>query len=212
MIVFDVLEADGTEQLARPYRERRAVLEDLFARDVLGAPFTLCPNTTDRATAQDWLDPAWGTAGIEGVVFKGLAQPYLPGRRAWIKVRAQATSEAVIGGVTGHLKNPLTLLLGRYDEAGVLRLVARTTPLNAAARRDLGRRLAPAGAEHSWHGRHFSAGWGTRGELEYRPVRPDLVVEFVADTAVDAGRYRHPVRFLRLRDDLTPQETPPFTT
>jgi ATP-dependent DNA ligase len=85
--VFDVLEVGGTEQLARPYGERRAVLEDLFARVVLGAPFTLCPATTDRATAQDWLGPAWGSAGIQGVVVKGLAQSYLPGKRAWIKVR-----------------------------------------------------------------------------------------------------------------------------
>jgi ATP-dependent DNA ligase len=87
LIVFDVLEAGGTELLARPYRERRAILEDLFAREVLAAPFTLCPATGDRATALDWLDPAWGTVGIEGVVIKGGGQPYLPGRRAWIKVR-----------------------------------------------------------------------------------------------------------------------------
>lgn len=61
--------------MVRPYRERRAVLEDLFAREGLGAPFTLCPNTTDRATAQDWLDPAWGGVGIEGVVrWAGLAE------------------------------------------------------------------------------------------------------------------------------------------
>ncbi|MEU6578909.1 hypothetical protein [Streptomyces sp. NPDC046805] len=38
----------------------------------------------------------------------------------------------------------------------------------------------------------------------------DLVAEFVADTSIDAGRYRHPVRFVRLRDDLTPQQTPLF--
>jgi ATP-dependent DNA ligase len=37
LIVFDVLEAWGTELLGRPYRERRAVLEDLFARNVLAA-------------------------------------------------------------------------------------------------------------------------------------------------------------------------------
>ncbi|MER5927530.1 hypothetical protein [Streptomyces mirabilis] len=117
----------------------------------------------------------------------------------------------MIGGVTGSLKEPLTLLLGRYDEAGDLRMVARTTPLTTAVRRELGRQLEPAGIEHPWYGRHFSAGWGTGGELEYSPVRPDLVAEFVADTAIDAGRYRHPVRFVRLRDDLTPQETPPFT-
>ncbi|MFE6523738.1 hypothetical protein [Streptomyces sp. NPDC057794] len=87
LIVFDVLEQGDTELLARPYRERRTILEGLFAREVLAAPFALCPATSDRATALDWLDPAWGTAGIEGVVIKGGEQPYLPGKRAWIKVR-----------------------------------------------------------------------------------------------------------------------------
>ncbi|MET7695790.1 hypothetical protein ABZT06_49400 [Streptomyces sp. NPDC005483] len=53
---------------------------------------------------------------------------------------------------------------------------------------------------------------GTRSELEYHLVRPELVAEFLADTAVDEGVYRHPVRFLRLRDDLTLQQVPPFGT
>ncbi|WP_078532519.1 ATP-dependent DNA ligase [Streptomyces hokutonensis] len=210
LIVFDVLQTGTTELLTRPYRERRAVLEGLFAREALTAPFTLCPSTANRATALDWLDPAWGAAGIEGVVVKGASQLYLPGRRAWIKVRARVTSEAVIGAVAGSLTSPLTLLLGRYDHSGALQLVARTTPLNTTARRDLAQQLTPAGSQHPWIGRHFNSGWGTHTELEYRPVRPDLVAEFIADTAVDAGRYRHPVRFVRLREDLAPDDLPPF--
>ena len=126
-------------------------------------------------------------------------------------MRANTTSEAVIGALTGSLKSPLTLLLGRYDASGDLRLVARTTPLNTAVRRDLGQQLAPAGPEHPWHGRHFSTGWGTRGELEFHPVQPDLVAEFVADTAIDAGRYRRPVRFMRIRTDLDPTDLPLLT-
>ncbi|AIS02414.1 hypothetical protein SGLAU_32410 [Streptomyces glaucescens] len=39
LIVFDVLEADGTELLARPYRHRRAVLEERFARGDLLSRF-----------------------------------------------------------------------------------------------------------------------------------------------------------------------------
>lgn len=84
-----------------------------------------------------------------------------------------------------------------------------TTVLAAADRRDVGQRLTPAGPEHAWRGRHLSAGWGVAEELELRTVKPDLVAEVVADTAV--GRYRHPVRFVRLRDDLTPREALSFT-
>ncbi|MDX2514571.1 MULTISPECIES: ATP-dependent DNA ligase [Streptomyces] len=210
LIVFDVLQRGDTELLNRSYGERRAILEGLFAHDVLAAPFTLCPATTDRATALDWLDPAWGAVGIEGVVVKGSKQPYLPGKRAWVKVRSRTTAEGIIGGVTGALASPATLLLARYDAVGTLRLIARTTPLTTAVRRDLARRLHPGGLDHPWHGRRFSAGWGTRGELDYHPVRPDLVAEFLADTAIDVGRYRHPVRFLRLRDDLAVQQVLPF--
>lgn len=208
--VFDVLEQRDTVLVDRPYRERRAVLEDLVDREVLVAPFTLIPATADRATAQAWLDPAWGAVGVEGCLVKGLDQPYEQGKRGWVKVRSHITAEAVIGGVTGTVARPLTLLLARYDHCGELRLVARTTPLPTAARRDLESRLSPAAADHPWHGRRFSAGWGTRGDLQYQPVRPEAVVEFLADTALDDGRHRHPVRFLRVREEMHPTDVPTF--
>ncbi|MFB8760568.1 ATP-dependent DNA ligase [Streptomyces nigra] len=208
--MFDVLEVGGRELLDRPYRERRAMLEDLFARDVLGAPFTLCPATTDRATALEWLDPAWGEVGIEGVVVKGSEQRYLPGRRAWIKVRSRTTAEGIIGAVTGRVESPSSLLLGRYDDAGRLRFLARTTSLAPGARRELVGRLRAAGVEHPWHGRKFSAGWDSSDELEHQPVWPELVAEFQGDTAVDEGRYRHPVRFVRIRAEMHPMQVPKF--
>lgn len=210
LIVFDVLEASGTELLDRPYRERRALLVDRVGDGLLRPPFMLCPATGDRAAAQGWLDPAWGQVGIEGVVCKGLAQPYLPGRRAWIKVRTRVTAEAIVGGVTGSPSAPSTLLLGRYDTGGKLRLVARSTPLTSSTRRAVVEHLSPADPDHPWRGVRFSSGWGARGTLEFTPVRPDLVVEILADTAVDAGRYRHAVRVLRPRDDLSPGQVSPF--
>ncbi|MGW6925629.1 ATP-dependent DNA ligase [Streptomyces sp. NPDC054950] len=209
--VFDVLEAAGTELVTRPYRERRARLEDLFASGVLTAPFTLCSATADRATTLDWLDPAWGAAGIEGVVVKGAKQTYHMGKRAWVKVRARTTAEAVIGAVTGATTSPSTLLLGRSDASGRLRLIA-PTPLPTAVRRDLGTQLRPAYADHPWHGHRFSAGWGSAASWSSTLSTPEIVVEFLADTAVDDGRYRHPVRFLRIRADLTPLDVPLFGT
>ncbi|CAM5722842.1 ATP-dependent DNA ligase [Streptomyces canarius] len=175
---------------------------------MLAAPFVVCPATTDRATAEDWLDPAWGAAGIEGAVVKGLSRKYQPGRRGWIKVRARASAEAVVASLTGWVAAPVTLLLGRYDESGRLRFVALTAPMSATARREAGG-LHPGGAEHPWQSRRFSAGWGTREVIDHRPVVPDVVVEFAGDTAVDGGRYRHPVRYPRVRDDLAPRSCHP---
>lgn len=209
LIVFDVLETGNGPLLDRSYQERRALLEDLFADGTLSAPFVLCPATTDRATAEDWLDPAWGTVGIEGVVVKGMAQRYTPGRRGWLKVRARASAEGVVAAVTGPVSAPSTLLLGRWDAKGRLRFIARTAPLSAAARRELGALLYPGDEDHPWQGRRFSAGWGTRDTIEHRPVAPDTVIEFAGDTAVDDGRYRHPVRYLRVRDDIGPDQMPP---
>jgi hypothetical protein len=37
-----------------------------------------------------------------------------------------------------------------------------------------------------------------------------LIAEIEADTAVDRGSWRHPVRFLRLRDDIDPGDAPEF--
>lgn len=128
LVVFDVLEASSGQLLHPPYHERRTVLEGLFARDVLGPPFTLCPATTDRATALDLARSGLGDVGIEGVVVKGSKQRYLPGRRAWIKVRAHTTAEGIIAGVTGRLSSPSSLLLARYDGAGRLWLLAAPLP------------------------------------------------------------------------------------
>ncbi|MEU0054603.1 hypothetical protein [Streptomyces sp. NPDC006309] len=113
LIVFDVLEASGVALLDRPYRERRSLLEGFFADGVLVAPFSLCPATTDRAVAEDWLDPAWGAAGMEGVIVKGRPQAYQPGRRGWIKVRARSTQEGLVAAVAGTVHEPGALLLGR---------------------------------------------------------------------------------------------------
>ena len=37
-------------------------------------------------------------------------------------------------------------------------------------------------------------------------VRPNIVVEVAADAAMQAGHYRHPLRLLRHRSDMTPAD------
>jgi hypothetical protein len=54
-IAFDLLQVDGQELLQVPYGERRAQLERLFTDRELSARWTLCPETTDVATAREWL-------------------------------------------------------------------------------------------------------------------------------------------------------------
>ncbi|MFJ3164367.1 ATP-dependent DNA ligase [Streptomyces kanasensis] len=78
-IAFDVLHIDGQELLHVPYDERRAQLEQLFTDRSLGAPWTLCPETTEVAAAKEWLMSWTQAPGVEGLVIRGSGQRYLPG-------------------------------------------------------------------------------------------------------------------------------------
>jgi ATP-dependent DNA ligase len=67
------------------YGVRRTALEALLA---VRPPLQLTPQTSDRAVAEQWLEQYADTGvGVEGLVIKGLQQPYLPGRRDWLKPR-----------------------------------------------------------------------------------------------------------------------------
>ncbi|MFI7209566.1 ATP-dependent DNA ligase [Micromonospora aurantiaca (nom. illeg.)] len=119
-VLFDLLaDAGGQVVLNLPLSERRARLERLLA----DAPtqLTVTPQTTDMRLVADWLLTWTVAAGIEGVVSKRLAGRYEPGRRGWWKFRTRIVTEAIVGGVTGSIRNPDTLLLGRFDRRGRLR-------------------------------------------------------------------------------------------
>ncbi|MGW4510046.1 hypothetical protein ACWENO_35950 [Streptomyces sp. NPDC004436] len=62
-------------------------------------------------------------------------------------------------------------------------------------------------------GLRFAAAWRSQEMLDVILVHPDLVAGISADTAIDhGGVHRHPVRFKRLRLDITTEEVPLVTT
>ncbi|MGW7435329.1 ATP-dependent DNA ligase [Streptomyces sp. NPDC054849] len=210
-IAFDILQQEGTVLLKSPYLQRRARLETLFASHRLSSPWTLCPMTTDLIKAQEWLESCTDVSGVEGIVVKAIHQHYQPGYRGWYKLRHRDTTEAVIGAVTGTMVRPQLLLLGRHDALGHLHPVGRTAPLRPEAARLVGGNVTEADPGHPWTGLRFTSAWGSRDVLHVTLVRPELVAEISADTAVDhGGTYRHPVRFKRLRLDVTVEEVPRF--
>ncbi|MET9694840.1 hypothetical protein ABZY81_41730 [Streptomyces sp. NPDC006514] len=117
----------------------------------------------------------------------------------------------IVGAITGTLTHPHLLVLGRHDQDGRLRAVGRTVPLRPEAARQVAEHLTAAAPGHPWTGAKFSAAWGSRDVLDTTLVRPALVAEVSADRAIDhGGVYRHPLRFQRLRLDVTAVDVPRF--
>ncbi|GAB3201803.1 ATP-dependent DNA ligase [Nocardioides hungaricus] len=201
-LAFDALATGDVDLRAEPLRHRREQLEQLAGS--WRPPLQLTPQTADRAVAQRWLEEyAAADAGVEGIVAKGAAQRYLPGRRAWVKVRIRNTREATVGAVIGPIERPDRLVLGLRTEAGELRVAGATHPLTTEEAVELGRVLTRA-EEHPWPAELSTRHLG-RFSVEPVPitrVAPTLVVEVEADTAFEHGRWRHLTRYRRVRWDL----------
>ncbi|MFJ8215045.1 hypothetical protein [Streptomyces sp. NPDC096033] len=140
-----------------------------------------------------------------------MSSRYLPGYRGWTKIKRRDTTEAITGAVTGSPARPQLLVLGRYDTTGRLCAVGRTVALCPEQARQVGEHLGAAGPGHPWTGVRSAAARGSRDVLDALMVRPETVADISADRAVDRGGvYRHPVRFQRLRLDVTVDDVPPF--
>jgi ATP-dependent DNA ligase len=211
-VAFDLLWHPTSGDLrSRPFAFRREALERLLqdARP----PLQLCPQTSDYDTATAWmLGYAAAAVGLEGLVVKGLASRYEPGRRGWLKVRVRHTAEAIVGAVTGSLDEPERLVLGYYDNAGALIVAGSTSPLSARQRATIAPLLRAPGGPHPWPTEMPTGRLGHYGRdrITVKLVDPTLVVEVSADNAYEHGRWRHLTRFVRARPDLTPDDvTPP---
>jgi ATP-dependent DNA ligase len=185
-----------------PYRKRRKKLEKLLGRQ-LPHGLVLVPMSTDPAVARIWLH-SHSDAGIEGVVAKRLDLPYRPKSGTWQKVRTRRTAEAIVGGVLGTLEDPGGLVLGLPEPSGRLRIAGRTSPLPPGPRGEVLAALRPCAGAHPWPDAIPSSRFGQRPSqpVEYTRVTPTVVVELAVDTSFEDYRWRHAVRFLRVRHDL----------
>jgi ATP-dependent DNA ligase len=205
-VAFDLLAVGGTDLRGQRLSRRRARLEELAER--WAPPMQLSPSTTDPAEARRWFDD-FRPAGVEGLVAKGAGTRYAPGRREWLKVKSWESTEVLAGGVIGPIERPSQLVAGRYRD-GELVVVGRTSPLTPAQSAELAAVLTPAGAGHPWPER-IGTGMFGGGKLSVALTRvaPTAVVEVSADAALQAGVFRHPLRFVRVRPDLEPGDVPP---
>ncbi len=215
-VAFDALAVDHQDLRRQPLSARRAQLEALAAG--FAPPLYLTPRTLDHAVATDWLARFEG-AGLDGVVAKQSASLYEPGRRVMIKVKHVRTADCVVAGFRWHKAGPGThvgsLLLGLFDDDGVLQHVGVTSAFTMAVRQQLVTELAPlregAVSQHPWRA-WAEAGdatsrmpggqsrWSAGKDLSWEPVRIERVCEVTYDH-LQGDRFRHATLFKRWRPD-----------
>jgi len=208
-LVFDILSENGDDLVSLPLAARRERLET-FAAAFAGTTTRLSPATRDRRVVDDWFSRVGGA--LDGVVAKRLDDAYGSGTRdAAVKVKRRRTADCVVGGfrfAKGSNSLVGSLLLGLYDDAGLLDHVGFCSAFPAAQRSALFARLRPHIGEPGFTGSAPDATqsrW-TRGEdrdRTYLKLEHALVLEVGFDQVTN-GRIRHGTRPLRWRVDKAP--------
>ena len=218
-VAFDLLAVDGKNVMAATQRDRRAMLEALLER--AKPPLYLTPMTPQRRLATEWLQQFEG-AGLDGVMVKPVESKYLPGKRAMLKVKHVRTADCVVAGFRWYKDSREavgSLLLGLYDDNGLLQHVGVTSAFTMATRRSLAQTREPlrknAMDKHPWrewaseeaHATTRMPGgqsrWSAGKDLSWEPLRIERVCEVKYDH-LQGDRFRHAAHFVRWRPDKPP--------
>jgi ATP-dependent DNA ligase len=206
LLLFDLLAIGGKPLLDQPLAKRRERLERFYARNRVPG-LHLSPATRDRDVALGWLQRSGGA--LDGVIAKRSAQEYRSGERAMIKVKQQRTADCVVGGFryAEKKKEVGSLLLGLYDQDGLLHHVGFTSAIPAKERPALTERLEtliePPGFTGNAPG--GPSRWNSERTTQWQPLKPLLVAEVRYDQ-VTGRRFRHGTGFVRWRPDKAPRE------
>jgi ATP-dependent DNA ligase len=208
-VVFDLLvDERGRDLTPLPLDDRRRRLEAFARRYFPRAPrVRLSPATRDIRKARSWLA---GRSGLDGVIAKLGDRPYASGERsAMVKVKRLRTADCVVGGFRYASKSKAigSLLLGLYDDDGLLHHVGFSSSFTAARRAELRAKLEPLIKPPGFTGRAPGgpSRWSTERSADWQPLAPKLVVEVQYDHFT-GGRFRHGTKFLRWRPDKKPRQ------
>lgn len=217
-VTFDLLALGGDDLTRRSFAERRAALEDALAS--AAAPVYITPATQDHDLARHWFDQFEG-AGLDGLITKRLDLRYQPGKRVMTKIKHGRTADCVVAGYRAYKSGPDavgSLLLGLYDDRGVLVSVGVVGAFPMARRRELFTELQPLVTtfdDHPWAWARQEEGertprnsetsrWNAGKDLSFTPLRPERVVEVRYDY-LEGVRFRHATQFVRWRADREPR-------
>ncbi|HYM00327.1 MAG TPA: ATP-dependent DNA ligase [Blastocatellia bacterium] len=206
MFVFDLLQDEEGLLTGQPLSERRERLERLAgAFTESKGKIQLSPATREIAVARKWFNLVGDS--MDGIVAKRIDLPYESGTSRRVqKIKKLRTIDCVVGGVLVKDGAVSHLLLGLYDDDGLLNFVG-SAPLRKLDGRKLAGRLNELIDEPGFTGKK-------PGEVrtqflhrtgEWQPVRPELVAEIQFDHFT-AGRFRHGSKFVRWRPDKRADE------
>ena len=102
-------------------------------------PVYITPATEDLELARQWFEQFEG-AGLDGLIAKKLDLKYQPDKRVMTKIKHERTADCVVAGYRVHKSGPDaigSLLLGLYDERGVLASVGVVGAFPMARRKEL---------------------------------------------------------------------------
>jgi ATP-dependent DNA ligase len=202
-VAFDMLVNPENQDLrSAPLKKRRAELEDFIKQIGKQKRLQLSPAARSLKTARDWLKKIGH--GLDGIVAKQLDEIYHPGQRVMLKYKLWKTVDCVVAGL--YLDEDETveyLLLGLYDEDGLLHYVGRVRPKESE--KEIRKILKAAMQGPSFTGRApgGKSRWSNQ-ERVYIPLKPKFAVEVSADH-ITGGHMRHGSRFLRWRPDKKPK-------
>jgi ATP-dependent DNA ligase len=208
-IVFDLLvNEQGAELVDKPLQQRRRELERWAKKFLRGRGIVLSPATRDFQEAQGWFQQMRGS--LDGVIAKRLDLPYESGTREGMqKIKNRRTADCVIGGFRyGTGKKVIgSLLLGLYDDAGLLDHVGFTSAFAADEREEITRKVEALIKEPGFTGRSPGgpSRWSKREMDDWKPLMPKLVVEVEYDHFT-GHRFRHGTKLLRWRPDKAPRQ------
>src|SRR5438270_4653946 len=213
-LAFDLLASPQDDKLSRQALSRRRPALEAFAKSQFKSNprFRLSPATTSYAMAQTWLRRAGG--GCDGVIAKRLDLSYQSGNRDGMqKIKNFRSADCVVGGFR-YATNKVdgkkvvgSLLLGLYDDDGLLHHVVFTSAIKQREKTALTAKLEPLIAKPGFTGNAPGgpSRWSTDRSTQWCPLKPKLVVE-VAYDHFSGERFRHGTSILRWRPDKAPRQ------
>ena len=210
-LLFDLLvDENGASIVDEPLRERRARLDKFYEQHARKrADIRLSPATTDPDVVEAWHEKL-GARALDGVVAKRLAMSYQSGNRDGMqKVKVERTADCVVGGFRYAAKERVvgSLLLGLYDDDGILHHCGFTSSFNAQMKKDLLAVVEPlkGGSGFSGAAPGGPSRWANERSGQWEALDPRLVVEVGFDH-FSGGRFRHGTRLVRFRPDKDPRQ------